>query len=303
MGETKRNVRKQPRIAVIVSCFGLAIDFYDFTLLNVVKTTMESVYGEMTAVQNSTLSVSSMVGALTGMIFFGALGDCCGRRKMFIVCALLTCLGAALSAVAFNPDICTCCKCPNSKGSCDVSSEHYDPECHENPCGVYWVLTAFRLLMGFGFGGLLAPSVVLVLMLIDTSDEMLWRVAFGVGALVSLVNAVLRICYVENSDSYQKESTKERSFARTCNKICRYWYPLVGTMGAWFLYDLVDYGLALFSAEIAGSAGDLDAFQEVWSVLMYALMALPGALLAVCIVPFFGRKQTYIVGTVGMLAI
>jgi len=304
------NRKRKPHIAVLVCCMGLAVDCYDFGVVNVIKRNMKQVYGPMSATQDATLSVSSMLGALVGMIFFGVLGDRCGRRKGFIICALLTCTGATLSACAWDP--------VPGQGN------------------IYWLLTFFRLIMGFGIGGeyptsashtaesssakgsarnlafvaaslivgdVLAPLVVLFCMFAGFSDQATWRFAFGFGAAISLLNTILRICLIQDSDKFQREQKNAQSFGRTLKLLQKYWCPLLGTCGAWFLYDVVDYGLGLFSAEIVGESTGATAFQEVSSVLFYALIGVPGVVLSVYIVPCIGRKQAYIAGTFGMFLV
>lgn len=302
--------RRAQCLATLVSSFGLMIDYYDFGVMNVVKSFLQEQYGEMSAAQNSTLSVSSLAGAVAGMLVIGSLGDRYGRRSMFIVCATLTFAGAALSACAWD----------DGNGS------------------IYDLLTLFRALMGFGIGGeypisashtaenadsdtssrnlalvvsalsvgaALAPMVVLMILTLGGSSEFSWRFVFGFGALCSLISLSLRLMFVEDSEKFKKEQQRNEreGFRQSIRKLRKYAKPLLGTCGAWLLYDIVDYGLALFSASFAEKATGATPKVAVASVLQYALMALPGAFVAVAIVPLIGRKQTYLLGTGCMMVV
>ena len=75
-------------------------------------------------------------------------------------------------------------------------------------------------------------------------------------------------------------------------------------MGTWFLYDIVDYGLGLYSSnvlkQLAVGSGDAATTR---AVLITQIIGLPGCLLSVYLVPRLGRKETQLLGSCGMLAV
>lgn len=83
-----------------------------------------------------------------------------------------------------------------------------------------------------------------------------------------------------------------------------YWHRLIGTAGAWFLYDFVVFPNGVFSGTIISSIvapGDIKATAE-WTLLLGAL-ALPGIFVGAYLVNKIGRKWTMMTGFVGYLVI
>merc|ERR1712019_210033 len=116
--------------------------------------------------------------------------------------------------------------------------------------GIYWLLTCFRFIMGIGIGGeypccashtaeasdfktsgrnmaisiasavvggVVAPSVVLLCLALRIPHAMIWRLAFGFGALVSLFSLGLRVVVAKNSSKF--ESVQGRQSVRRSFKI------------------------------------------------------------------------------------
>merc|ERR1711988_2050192 len=121
-------------------------------------------------------------------------------------------------------------------------------------------------------GGVVAPSVVLLCLALGIPHAMIWRLAFGFGALVSLFSLGLRVVVAKNSSKF--ESVQGRQSVRRSFKILweQYRVQLFGTAGAWFWYDIVDYGLGLYSAEISGVATGEDLFGTTLNTLFFALL-------------------------------
>jgi len=299
---------QQDRLGVVIASIGLATDFYDFGVVNNVKTMLQTEFGEMTTAQNTTLSASAIIGAVFGQICIGMLADRFGRRAMFLLCSTLTFVGALLSAVAWNP------------GGNEI----------------YWLLILFRFIMGFGIGGeypccashmaetshaensgrnmalgvaamavggVCAPAIVLICLTLGLPHALVWRIAFGLGALVSLVSLALRVMTVKNSKKFEAVQ-ENQSFTKAFKLLWReYRIPLLGTAGAWFWYDLVDYGLGLYSAKVSGVATGQGEIGTTLNTLFFALLALPGAYAASCTLPYWGRKNSFLVGFTGMIVV
>lgn len=297
---------QQSSLGVIVATIGLATDFYDFGVVNNVKAILEEEFGRMTTSQNATLSASALIGAVIGQICIGLLADRFGRRAMFMFCSLLTCLGALFSAMAWN------------------FGENY----------IYWLLIFFRFIMGIGIGGeypccashtaetsnfqtsgrnmalsiaaavvglVCAPALVLVCLASGLAHNVVWRLAFGFGALLSMFSLVLRISLVENSDKFQAVQ-QNQTFRKSLILLWEnYRTPLFGTAGAWFLYDVVDYGLGLYSAKISGAATGQGLFGTTLNTFIFSSLALPGAYAAAYTLPYCGRKTSFQYGFLGML--
>ena len=174
----------------------------------------------------------------------------------------------------------------------------------------------------FGFGPVLSCAVVYACQMLGATDAFTWRCAFGVGAALSLLSVSLRYLFVQDSPKF-KEVQRERSLVasdgaqlhesvaladtmgsrlHTSNIIRTHWRPLIGTCAGWLVYDIIDYGLGLYSSDVLKHlrVGDSDA-AATRAQLVVQIIALPGCALAVLLVPRLGRRGTQLLGTAGML--
>ena len=81
-----------------------------------------------------------------------------------------------------------------------------------------------------------------------------------------------------------------------------YWKSLIGTCGAWFLYDFVTFPNGIFSGLIIDSVvgkGDIKSTAE-WTLLLTSL-SLPGVFLGAFLCNRLGRKYTMMLGFSGYL--
>jgi MFS family permease len=84
-----------------------------------------------------------------------------------------------------------------------------------------------------------------------------------------------------------------------------YWKNLIGTCGAWFLYDFVTFPNGVFSGTIIASVipsttKDVITKTGEWNLLLGAL-ALPGVFLGAFLCDRLGRKNTMMLGFSGYL--
>ena len=93
-------------VDVLVAGVGLFTDSYDFSVINLVRPSLERsypVHGDFaTSWQRSMITASSIFGALIGQLVLGRSADVLGRRRLFLVSNGLTFMGAFLSAIAFD---------------------------------------------------------------------------------------------------------------------------------------------------------------------------------------------------------
>jgi MFS transporter, putative metabolite:H+ symporter len=112
--------------------FGIVLEFLDYFLIGFILTFVATPW-HLTFGQSSVILLSSGIGSMLGAFFFGRLADKIGRRRVFLCTILVFTLGTA--ALIVTPD-----------------SETYG-----------WLyLTFFRLLIGFGAGGLYCVDLPLV---------------------------------------------------------------------------------------------------------------------------------------------
>ena len=81
-----------------------------------------------------------------------------------------------------------------------------------------------------------------------------------------------------------------------------YWKTLIGTCGAWFLYDFVTFPNGIFSGEIIGSiVGDGSIRRTAEWQLLLSSIAIPGVLIGAWLCNKIGRKYTMMLGFSGYL--
>lgn len=117
---------------VAAAIFGFGLEFLDYFLIAFVLTFVTSSW-HLSFGTSAVILLSSGIGSMIGAPFFGLLADRIGRRKVFMITIAIF----SLSTLAL-------CLTPDDK---DIG----------------WIyLTAFRLLIGFGAGGLVCVDLPLV---------------------------------------------------------------------------------------------------------------------------------------------
>lgn len=131
LDEQSKLTRRQTLIAV-VAAWAVCLEFLDYFLIGFILTFVSGPW-HLTFVQSSWILLSSGLGAIVGALFFGWLADRIGRRKVFLT--TITIFTLATLALVFTPD---------------------DPT-----LGWSW-LVSFRIIIGFGAGGLYVVDLPLV---------------------------------------------------------------------------------------------------------------------------------------------
>lgn len=295
----------QGRLAVALSCFGLMADFYDFGIVNLVRPVLEAEFGTMTANQNALLTGSALVGAIIGQLGFGATADFIGRRTLFITTATLVGMASIGSA------------CAGPFAPLGLS--------------IYSVLAMWRFLMGLGIGGeyplaaastaenndpatsslaltivfcsnvagnLLAPSFVMLLAgPLGVPGPRLWRYAFGFGAVLALIVASLRYISLRETRGWLQAQPAQQDWREKVAALSAMKWSMVGTVGVWFIYDVVTYGVGLYSTTIFQTAPGLASAQVVLFINLLTLPGVAGALFLATRVPM---KHMQLYGLLGM---
>eukprot|EP00029_Vermamoeba_vermiformis_P008587 TRINITY_DN4068_c0_g1_i1.p1 TRINITY_DN4068_c0_g1~~TRINITY_DN4068_c0_g1_i1.p1 ORF type:complete len:416 (-),score=23.44 TRINITY_DN4068_c0_g1_i1:109-1209(-) len=187
-GTNKKHL--SPALRMLVISIGFMTDAYDLFVIGIVLVIIRRLYGENTTAE-ALLATAVLVGTTIGQLFFGIMGDKIGRRKMFFITLIIITVMAFLCAFAFP-------------------TNQY----------IYLTLGLFRTILGFGIGGeyplsatlaaegatdpatrgrtmaivfamqgfgyLLAPLVVLLLVGLHVPEEYIWRITLGVGGLPGL---------------------------------------------------------------------------------------------------------------------
>ncbi|THV04837.1 MFS Git1p-like glycerophosphoinositol permease [Dendrothele bispora CBS 962.96] len=296
---------------IAAAAFGLISDGYQNNLMTMANVVFKRLYpNDYTSVVSTRVSNALLVGAVLGQVFVGLICDRIGRKVALVATTALIVLGAILATAAHA----------------------------STPSGLFWFLTVARGITGVGvggeypasstsaseaanekmvkqrgpvfimvtnfvlsFGGPLAVSVFLIVLSAAGENHLqtVWRVAFGIGIALPLTVFYFRMRML-SPKLYRKGAIKRRVPYWLFLK--RYWRAIIGTCGAWFLYDFVTFPNGVFSGTIISSVihnNDIKATAE-WQLLLGAI-ALPGVFVGAYLCNIIGRRNTMMLGFSGYL--
>ncbi|KAI0076810.1 MFS Git1p-like glycerophosphoinositol permease [Panus rudis PR-1116 ss-1] len=262
---------------------------------------------DYTAAVSTRVSNALLVGDIFGMILVGLICDRFGRKVALVGTTLIIVIGATLGTAAHGA--------------------------HGSAQGLFWFLTFSRGLTGIGVGGeypasstgaseaanekmikqrgpilvmvtelmlsLGGPVAVSVFLIVLSAAgeehlETVWRVCFGIGILLPITVFYFRMRML-SSELYRKGAIKRHVPYWLVLK--RYWKPLIGTCGSWFIFDFVVYPNEIFSGTIISSViknGSIKSTAE-WQLLL-GVLALPGVFVGALLCNHLGRRNTMIIG-------
>ena len=112
---------------IFISGAGFLADAYDLFVINVVVDIMNKAGYQESLTNNlkSNVKTTALIGAVFGQLFFGAVADLIGRKKVFIITCSLVIVGALLSATVQDTAV----------------------------FGIYSQLAFWRFILGVGVGG------------------------------------------------------------------------------------------------------------------------------------------------------
>jgi MFS family permease len=252
-----------------------------------------------------------LVGEIIGQIVIGLVCDYLGRKFAIILTTLMIVLGGIMATAAHGITVQgmfwmliisrgivgfgTGGEYPASSTSASEAANEHTLK-HRGP--IFILVTNLPL----AFGG---PFVVIIFLIVGsaagwTHYATIWRVCFGIGVIWPLSVFYFRIKML-NSKLYRRGAIKKRVPYPLV--IRYYWKSLIGTCGAWFLYDFVTFPNGVFSATIISSVIDqknLIRSTAEWQLLLGAI-SLPGVLIGAWLCDRIGRKQTMMLGFSGYL--
>jgi MFS transporter, PHS family, inorganic phosphate transporter len=150
------------------------------------------------------------------------------------------------------------------------------------------------------------------------SPNMRWRLLLGLG---SIPCAIVFVCVIlENRDTLGRtrkkslidpvEVKRKASFVvEKSTHDSRLWWKLLGTGGAWFIFDVAYYGVGLFGGEIldAMAKNDTDdvttdhaVISIAWKEVIALSMGIPGVLGTIALMPYMSLRVIQIYGFILM---
>jgi len=298
---------------IAAAAFGLISDGYQNNLMTMANVVFKKLYPkDYTSDVSTRVSNSLLVGAIIGQILVGLVCDRIGRKVALVGTTLLIVIGATLGTAAHGAHgsvqglfwFLTFARGLTGVGvggeypaSSTSASEAANEKMIHNRGPVFIMVTNFVL----SFGGPLAVSVFLIVLSAAGEDHLptVWRVCFGIGIILPLSVFYFRMRML--SPKLYRDGAIKRGVPYGL-VVKRYWRAMIGTCGAWFLYDFVTFPNGVFSGTIISSViknGDIKSTAE-WQLLLGAL-ALPGVFVGALLCNPLGRRNTMMVGFSGYL--
>ncbi|KAI0652195.1 MFS Git1p-like glycerophosphoinositol permease [Trametes meyenii] len=300
-------------MTIAAAAFGLISDGYQNNLMTMSNVVFKKLYPkDYTSDVSTRVSNALLVGAVLGQVSVGLLCDRIGRKAALVATTVLIIVGAIIGTAAHGANgsvqglfwCLTVARGITGVGvggeypaSSTSASEAANEKVLKQRGPVFIMVTNFVL----SFGGPLAVSVFLIVLSAAGENHLptVWRVCFGIGVLLPLTVFYFRMRMLTTL-LFRNGAIKRRVPYWLVVK--RYWKPLIGTCGAWFLYDFVTFPNGVFSGTIISSVihnGSIKATAE-WQLLL-GTIALPGVFVGALLCNPLGRRNTMILGFSGYL--
>jgi MFS family permease len=192
--------------AVVASGVGFFTDAYDLFVIGIASSLIAADWG-LSAGRLALLNSTMLAAAFAGALVFGRYADKAGRKRVYWLVAAIMIAGALGSAFSQS----------------------------------FWILIAFRFVLGFGVGGdypvsavmvseyanrkdrgrlvgmvfgtqalglIIGPLIALALLGSGASNDLAWRVLLGLGALPAAAVIYLR-CRMPESPRYQAQAEQQ----------------------------------------------------------------------------------------------
>jgi MFS transporter, PHS family, inorganic phosphate transporter len=308
---------------MFISGMGFFTDAYDLFIIGVVMALLKPMW-HVGKLEEGLVESTALLASAIGALMFGRIADMLGRKRIYGLEILVLAIGAI--ACAFSPNI--------------------------------WWLIGFRFVLGIGIGGdypvsatimsefagkahrgmlvslvfamqaaglIVAPLFAAALLSTHMSQDLIWRILVGAGAVPAL--AVYRARrHIKESARFLKAAAhiedekgnlkKAGHFDKKMHSIS-FWdgfhrlvdnrtilSRLIGASAAWFLMDFAYYGNTVSSPLVLSALhGDNTLLQKTLTQLViFAVFAAPGYAVAALMMDRIGRKTIQCLGF-GMMAL
>ena len=312
------------RKVLLTSGLGFFTDAYDLFIIGVALSLIKPQW-HPSAVNVSLVSSTALIASALGAVFFGRLADKLGRKKIYGFEVLLLAGGAVATALAPNILWLILFRIIVGFGvggdypvSATIMSEYSGRKHRGRMVAMVFSMQALGLIVG--------PLVAVALLGSGISHALVWRLMLGFGAIPALAvfglrrqihetprfalavgdtahaaHAARRATSAEALNSAppvlvvkNKQADSMLTFVR--NKQLRHW--LIATAGAWFLIDIAFYGNTISSPVILKLISPHASLirTTLETLLIFAVAAAPGYLLAINKIDTQGRKPIQLIG-------
>ncbi len=312
------------RRAVVVSGVGFFTDAYDLFVISTVAVLVQAQWN-LSAATASWVSGSAILGAFVGALVFGRLADHFGRRRIYGIVAGVMITGAVAAAASPNVAWLIGARFVLGLGiggdypvSAVLMSEYSNRKDRGKLVGLVFSMQAVGLVVG--------PLVAMALLGSGLSHDLTWRLLLGLGAVPAASVVYLRTKMPESPRFQARVQGRKDDAARQLERFSggtfalsgsapppagngdgamRRWRfrdilrdrrtlrLLIGTAGAWFLFDYAYYGNTLSLPAILHAVDATATLIEklALTLALFVVFAVPGYLLAIHRMDRIGHRR------------
>ncbi|HWG63208.1 MAG TPA: MFS transporter [Streptosporangiaceae bacterium] len=317
---------------MFVSGMGFFTDAYDLFVIGIVVALLKPEWHLSTS-QISLLNSVTLAASAVGAIVFGRIADILGRKRIYGYEVLILAIGALASAFAPNYVFLLVCRAILGIGiggdypvSATIMSEYSGKSTRGRMVGLVFAMQGAGLLVG--------PLIASGLLASGLSNDVIWRILLGLGAIPGLAVFYLRRQIHETprfamaggateeaeaavaaatgtkalkgpaaeSKARHPQGTMEGFLVLARSRRMLTW--LIGTAGAWALLDFCYYGNSISTPEILKLLNPAASLlhNTLIQLAIFAVFAVPGYAVAIWLLDKTGRKSIQILGF-GMMAL
>ncbi|KAI9041280.1 MFS general substrate transporter [Aspergillus affinis] len=298
-------------LMIVFSGLAIGSDGFNAAIIGNIELIMAVIYPDsLTTDVQSRLSTAFMVGMIIGMLSFGYVSDRLGRKTGAVLTTTILVLGIALSAGASGVTqdgmfwmliIARGIAGVGAGGEYPVAgagaAEATDEQSAvRNKRGFIFAMIAdLSASLGFAFGALVPLLLLLCFHQRVSNYDKVWRVALAMGAIPPLSIFWFRYRMAVSS-AYRKSSMRNQRVPYWL-ALKKYWRPLLGVCGSWFIYNYISYPFGLFSSAIVGRVNPNSslALTMAWGTLINCFY-IPGAFIGGLLSDRIGRRRTMALG-------
>lgn len=304
--------------AIFAAGMGFFTSAYD---LFIIGTALTLIKGEwhLSGGEVALVGSISLAATFVGAFVFGRAADIFGRKSIYGLEALLMTVGALLSAFSPNVTVLVIARVILGLGiggdyplSAVLMSEYSNAKSRGRMVSLVFSTQAAGLVVG--------PAIALTLLAAGIDHDVSWRIMLGLGALPAAMVIYIRRTLPESPRWLARVKGDGARAARELasfslgiassagrDKVVklpfrRYLLTFLGTAGSWFVFDYAYYGntisTPLIMQHIAPHANLLTS--TAMSLMIFAIAAVPGYILALLTVDRIGHKRLQMIGFAGM---
>ncbi len=321
--------------AIVVSGMGFFSDAYDLFVISTAMPMIDYSFGLTSRLQEGLISSMALFGAFIGAIIFGRIADLRGRKYTYGIEMMILVAFALISAFSLNSVMLMISRFVLGVGvggdypiSSTLMSEYSSIRNRGKMVLAVFSMQGFGLLTGalvgvaaihflnvdyawrlmLGFGAVPAASVIYLRRKIKETPRFSLHVTGDVDAASAAISDVTGVA----GELTEKRVREPIPSSATRAVLKNYWVYVLGTAGAWFLFDMAFYGTSVNSGSILATIGygrvpgDIRATVfniAVGNAILAGVFAVPGYWIAVGIVDKAGRKLLQWVGFTAMAVV